>query len=298
MATRAGIPVFMELNDLLRKAGIDPSTTLVMRHRPAEKGLRDVLPWLAAEKHDLYNAYQRQHGPRVEVALQKASHLVSLIRHQAGSALFVGLYRVDGARAISRKAYLAMPQARELASLAGGQEFRRSSLLWFDLRLQSKLAELKGRLVLSWPGIERSWWRWAGRNVVPVQAIHEESVLVPKLADWQQLVLHWDELKLLPASWRAALSQWRGIYYIFDRQSGKGYVGSAYGAQNILGRWLTYARTGHGGNKLLRACRPEGLEFSILQRVGPDTGPAEVIALEGWWKQRLHSRAPYGLNEN
>ena len=33
-------------------------------------------------------------------------------------------------------------------------------------------------------------------------------------------------------------AQWRGIYYIFDTSDAKGYVGSAYGEYNPLGRWL------------------------------------------------------------
>ena len=41
--------------------------------------------------------------------------------------------------------------------------------------------------------------------------------------------------------WKSALSQWRGVYFIFDATDGKGYVGSAYGSGNLLGRWLNYA---------------------------------------------------------
>ena len=62
----------IELNDLLSKAGLDPATVMVMRHRPSEKELRAVLPWLAAERHAVYNAYQSNHGEVVEKALAKA----------------------------------------------------------------------------------------------------------------------------------------------------------------------------------------------------------------------------------
>ena len=40
--------------------------------------------------------------------------------------------------------------------------------------------------------------------------------------------------------------------YIFDVAIAKGYVGAAYGTDNILGRWLNYADSGHGRNRLLR----------------------------------------------
>jgi len=102
----------------------------------------------------------------------------------------------------------------------------------------------------------------------------------------------------LPSRLKADLSQWRGIYYIFDETDGKGYVGSAYGADNLLGRWRNYAATGHGGNSLLRRRDPRRFRFSILQRVSPDMDADDVIQLEGKWKERLHTRAPQGLNDN
>jgi hypothetical protein len=90
---------------------------------------------------------------------------------------------------------------------------------------------------------------------------------------------------------------WRGIYYIVDPSDGRGYVGSAYGTDNILGRWLSYGVPGHGGNKELRKRDPSNFQFSILQRVSPDMQADEVIQLEQTWKTRLHTRE-FGLNEN
>jgi hypothetical protein len=40
-------------------------------------------------------------------------------------------------------------------------------------------------------------------------------------------------------------------YDIFDATDARGYVGAAYGADNVLGRWLNYSAIGHGGNSLL-----------------------------------------------
>ena len=103
---------------------------------------------------------------------------------------------------------------------------------------------------------------------------------------------------MLPRRWQAVLSEWRAIYYIFDTSDGRGYVGSAYGKSNLLGRWLEYAAHGHGGNRLLRGRDPKNLRFTILQRLSPDMEPAEVIRLEASWKDRLHTRKPHGLNDN
>ncbi len=113
-----------------------------------------------------------------------------------------------------------------------------------------------------------------------------------------KILLAWDELRVMPTRWRSALSQWRGIYYIFDSSDGKGYIGSAYGQQNLLGRWECYGVSGHGGNVLLRERDPKNFQFTILQRVSPDMDADGVIRLETTWKERLHTRAPYGLNDN
>jgi hypothetical protein len=55
------------------------------------------------------------------------------------------------------------------------------------------------------------------------------------------------------AAWRTALGSVQGIYLITDKITGKHYVGKADGGERILGRWMTYARDGHGGNVALRA---------------------------------------------
>ncbi len=117
------------------------------------------------------------------------------------------------------------------------------------------------------------------------------------MPDWKDLVLSWSELQALPAPWSAALAQWRGIYFIYDVERQAGYVGSASGTENILGRWRNYVRTGHGNNLELRASDASDLRFSILQRTSPDLEPPEVIALEATWKKRLHTR-DFGLNRN
>ena len=71
-----------------------------------------------------------------------------------------------------------------------------------------------------------------------------------------------------------------------------------YGSENLLQRWLNYAASGHGGNRLLREREPENFQFTILERVSPDMDAEDVITLETRWKKRLHTRSPDGLNDN
>jgi hypothetical protein len=195
--------------------------------------------------------------------------------------------------------YWHVPALKWLKDAFGMEGFSgtRPSILWFDLEPLDVYSEWKGQLIVRWRA-ERSWWRWAARSELPVHVILEDSLLDAAMPGWEEIILSWEELNVLPGKWRSALSQWRGIYYIHDSSDGKGYVGAAYGSDNILGRWLHYGAVGHGGNTQLRKRAPHGLRFSILQRVSPDMEPENVIRLESTWKDRLHTRTPSDLNDN
>ena len=56
----------MELNTLLSGGDIDPAKTLVLRHRPTEPVLRRALPLLAAERLDIFDAYQAYQNPSAQ----------------------------------------------------------------------------------------------------------------------------------------------------------------------------------------------------------------------------------------
>jgi hypothetical protein len=293
----------MNLKDLLLGRDIDPQRVLVLRHRPLEPELNKVLPWLAAESPDVFNAYQQTQTEQVERAMKRAIHVAAFIGHEPAKALFVGLYSVKGSKPITPKEYWEIPANVELRSF-GHEGFTegssRSSILWFDLVLTDFYAQWKGKLVVGWPPLDRNWYRWAHKpnNEMPVLAILEESALDAAMPEWDAIDLTWDDLRVLPERWKSRLREWRGIYYIFDTSDGKGYVGSAYGESNLLGRWLDYAGSGHGGNRLLQQRSPQNFRFTILQRVSPDMEADDIIRLESSWKQRLHTRKPYGLNDN
>jgi hypothetical protein len=294
----------MNLNDLLRGKDIDPQRVLVLRHRPNEPELNKVLPWLAAEEPDVFNAYQQTQGERVERAMQAmigTGYVASFIGREPGKAVFVGLYSIGGSKPLSRAEFWQVPAYVKLKAfgMRGFADERASaSVLWFDLALTDFYAHWKGRLIVGWPPPERSWWRRAHRNEFPIIAVLEDSALDAALPEWDQIEFTWEELGVLPMRWKSALSQWRGIYYIFDSSDGRGYVGSAYGEDNLLGRWQNYAARGDGGNKLLRQRDPRNFRFTILQRVSPDLDANNVVRLEGSWKRRLHTRHPHGLNNN
>ncbi|MFC1661907.1 hypothetical protein ACFL3S_10745 [Gemmatimonadota bacterium] len=81
--------VKMNLNDLLRLRDFHPGQVLVLRHRPHEPDLRKVLPWLAAEKPAVFNAYQQTQGPQLERVMDRLvgdGFVASFIGLQPGTA--------------------------------------------------------------------------------------------------------------------------------------------------------------------------------------------------------------------
>lgn len=294
----------MNLNDLLKAKGIDPAEVLVFRHRPTEPELAKALPWLAAEEPRLFNAYQQTQDAKLEGSMKALSgkgYVASFIARGASQALFVGLYAIGKYKALSHEQFWKVPEYQALKSRYGMVGFTgdRPSVLHFELtRVDTFYPEWQGRLLIQWPPPDRSWWRRADRNDMAVVAILEEAALTAQTPPWNELNLGWQDLHHLPSRWESDLKQWRGIYYIFDAADGKGYVGSAGGADNLLGRWRNYRANGHGGNKLLKGRQPDQFRFSILERLSPDAPAEAVVQAENTWKRRLNTRAPLGLNDN
>jgi len=175
---------------------------------------------------------------------------------------------------------------------------KRRHVLKFELKELRKFQKFKGKLIVYWPAPDRGWTRWLnGNNEFSVRAIPEESKLIPSMPDWTEIVWPHSRLGNLPQSWQNRMSQWRGIYFISDNASKRGYVGSAYGEENILQRWRTHFRTG-GDAKYLRKCNSEDLVFSILEIDSHVRSSEEIREKERSWKRRLHTLYPSGLNAN
>src|SRR5262245_47541651 len=288
----------------LREANIDPADVMLMRHTPKEAKLKENLPRLAQEKPELYNWLQLFHGPSVEQRLvnAKPKYLASFIGHEPEKAVFIGLWSFDGERTATRRELMETPEYAELKTYgAGWLGDPDGVVIVFNLTPTDILSEWKGKLIIGWSGGAsggRSWTRHATSSKgFPVKAILEISMLVEaKMPKWSDIKLTWAELKILPPNWCAALKEWRGVYYIWDKSIEKGYVGSAYGEENLYGRWLNYAKNGNGGNKLLKDLKPENLLFTILERASPDETIEGLVEKENRWKETLHTRLQLNAN--
>ena len=114
--------------------------------------------------------------------------------------------------------------------------------------------------------------------------------------------------------WRAELKSRKGVYLISDKNTGKQYVGSAYGEDGILGRWRVYLKSGYDKNekesnkypnkKLKELVEEKGLryiqenfQYSILETFTDDVSDEYIIARESFWKEVLLTRI-FGYNAN
>lgn len=295
-ADRAKEPALF-LHDLMSSAGIEPYDIAVVRHRPKESKLQKVVPWIVSERPELFCLYQSFQEARATACFRQRRYLLSFLGLEPGRGVFAGAYRIGAAVSVSEESFRTAPGQEELFQLGQSRHLPSSAITRFDLDPMSSWHPWVGCLTIGWPGKELSWFRRAEANTFPIIAISEENRFVEAMPAWPELNLTWAQLQMMPQSWKARLAEWRGVYLVFDTERKAGYVGSAAGQDNILGRWWTYGRTGHGGNIQLKASDPTTLRFSILQRTSPDLPVAEVVALETNWKARLHTRE-FGLNSN
>ena len=288
-------------NTLLKAEGIEPGDVSVILHSTNLQPLRRMLPWIVAERPDLFEAYQSVHSLPAEAALKRRPFAASFVPVSGKRYAFAGMFSVDDVRELPMAEIYGDFRFEELASLFGASDTaparniaRAENQLKFDLTEMAALSELRGRLLIAAPG-GRTYVRIAANLNAEVVSIAERSVLVAPAPDWRDFRPSGIEVRGIPASWAARLAEWRGIYLIVDQLDGARYVGSAYGQENLLGRWRSHVGNDRGVTKELARRNPEKFRFSILERVSPDADIEEVVALERNWMARLDT-IENGLN--
>lgn len=275
--------------DLLRVRGFDPSIpTKLVRHGSPRDDVHQLLRdgWL-----DAYQSFQRL------PVFHKVQQIVSFVEDGGTRARMIGVYRVLGHRAAWRGVLPAgCPHVRWL-----------KDKYFYEIERVPAFDDLANRVVIEWGSGTRAWHQKLREREV-LEILPPGRVLEP-FADYLEFTLTFQELRhLIKRSdanheWRARLSGVAGVYLILASTTGAQYVGSAYGADGVWGRWSGYAANGHGGNALLRKLierdpsYPDAFTFSILQILPTSTARAEVFARERRFKQKLGSRAT-GLNGN
>ena len=277
--------------DLLNAFGFDQHLkTKLVRHRSAKYSIPDLY------RDGWFEFYQSVQSKTV---FQRTEQLVSFIGEAGTHARFVGLYKVADVEPLQEKHF---PKGCPY-----GQWLGPNVKYFYRLDEQPQFRDLKDRVVIDWGLSTRSWHqRLTNKRVLEVSAPGRK---LHPFTDYLDFDLSHEELKMLVASpqahrdWSSALRAVAGVYLILARNSGDLYIGSATGGEGIWGRWSSYARTGHGGNKRLIQLidedtrYPSGFRYSILQVLPKSTTRREVIRWESRFKEKLGSRA-IGLNIN
>ena len=166
--------------------------------------------------------------------------------------------------------------------------------------------DLKERVIIRWENAI-SWHQWI-KNEMEVQEI-SPGLHYKRFTDYFDFILDFKELQEIVIEqyqdWKTVLSAIKGVYLITDKNTGRLYIGSAYGEDGIWGRWKEYVATnGHGWNKSLKELLDEDWEyackyfqFSILMILPKTVTPEEAIRKEQLFKQKLGTNS-FGLNNN
>lgn len=162
-----------------------------------------------------------------------------------------------------------------------------------------------GRIVMRFKNQGQNLIR-RGEKILPQCKIEE---ILPSVYNndyfpgYNNVNVSWKSLKNLITkdSWRSALGNQKGVYLLVDSNTGRQYVGSAYGEDMILSRWENYLQTCHGGNKRLKELGTDYIKdnfyFTILETFNENTCDQIIIDRESHWKEVLQTRK-FGYNEN
>lgn len=272
----------LTFNDLLALEDIDTANVRLVRHQDGRLGHgRMYEAWRT--QREAFESYQRVQGKdRFPVGDLLAGFVVT----EARKTVFVGLYRVDGVNVCPPGSTDALLKH----DITGNFQY--------DLTLVEGLASYRGKVVIDWGAGARSWVQRAANQAKPVTEIAEQYE--PRFPGFREFVRPVDEVASLPNGWQQVLRSVKGVYLLVDVHSGQQYVGSAKGADSLLGRWLQYSGGGDGGDVGLKAAARQGrrsYQVSVLEVVGDYTPDETIEQLESYWKKKLLSR-DFGLNRN
>ena len=270
----------LTFNDLLQLEGIDPTQVRLVRHQ--DNRLRPGR---------LYEAWRSDRGAFDDYQSVQSKNrfpvgdlLASFVVTEARKTVFVGLYRVAGVDTLPPGSVDVLVRHDT------------SGHFTYDLLLLEELAGYRDRAVIDWGAGVRSWVQRAASQAKPVIEIAEQYE--PRFPGFREFVLPVNEVPTLPNGWQQVLRSVKGVYLLVDIDSGHQYVGSAKGAESLLGRWISYADGGDGGNVGLRAAARNGrrnYQVSVLEVVDENTPDDTIERIESYWKGKLLSRQ-FGLN--
>ena len=272
----------LTFNSILDGIDVDPRDVRLLRHTP-DRYFGRTLYALWRDGSPDFLTYQSIQHVKTRERLNSpywATFVVTPLR----SVMFVGLFKAERTG--------SWPEG-------SSDPVTHDDVTGFDCYAQT-LVEASvgyiGRVFIDWGGSAISWAQRAHlqpKPILEVTRVFQEEAF----PGYTKFIANLSMIETLPAGWLSALRAARGIYLLTCPRTKEQYVGSAYGEDGFLGRWLGYVRDGHGGNVGLQSRNTEDYQISILEVCGSGLTIDEIIRVEALWKSKLQSRE-MGLNKN
>lgn len=180
----------------------------------------------------------------------------------------------------------------------------------YEVESTEDYSELIGRLIIEYRGNPGQTTAFKPSHVFlnsRISGIYEHKFKGEPFKSYDEINHDFREMQLIIRNdlkdWKIALSKVFGIYLISNKETGKHYIGSAYGRNGLWGRWNDYTNDYHGGNKdLVKLFKnktgkyfEDNFKFAVLGVISSATMPEEVINRESLWKDKLLTRE-FGYN--
>ncbi len=278
----------LNFTDVLKKVGINPNRTKLIRHVLTDKGFKAC--------YDLDKVYEYTCHQKIGFG-KGYDYWIVFISDGGTLCRLLSCYKVNGFVADG-------PEVRPIGLPEIEAKKYQGENAFYNLQYVDVLREYENRIIIDW-GKSTRMWHQKGSTEKEIAAIR--GVAFP---GFERLCVSYDKLKTIIEnqkgyeSWFAAMSSVNAVYLIVDTKTGHQYVGSAYNAESLWGRWAVYVQTGgHGGNKKMvdiiksNPNRCHDLQFSVLQVLSKDKSDDEIIRIENNWKDKLQTRK-FGWNDN
>ena len=245
---------------------------------------------------DNFEVFKEWQNEQKEAKMKNVKYLVVFIGEEHCYSRFAGIFKNNG-------------QIRHTRVLNG------DPLSLYDLQEIDGFDILKDQVVIDWGKGTANWMHnWDSiKEVICIEQKKSTNDGIPVFTRYEDVVLTFTQLNgvIQDRDWRKKLECLNCVYVILDKATGKQYVGVTYkdtdkdSNNGILNRWSMYAKTGHGGNKMLKELiNREGLayaeqyfQWSILETLPINVTPKVAIDRESLYKEKLGTRE-HGYNEN
>lgn len=278
----------IKIKEFFTTAGLEVPHHRIKLVRHTDHMSRSIRQIIADGIFDRYQAEQHEHI----APFKDCDVILTFIATEGKLAEFHGAYRVGDPREFRKDDFLNLPDYL----MIGHEDGKRR--IWYDLEELPDFRPLRGRVIAKWSN-PLKWHIRKDQELYELRAPGR----VMGFPGYQDVVLGFKDLKLIcenpdsHADWVAALKFTAAIYRIVDMESGKTYIGSAYGKTGLWSRFCDYAKTGHGGNKVLMGLDYNNFQWSIVRTLSGVISKADVIHIE-YLEKKKHGTRAIGLDFN